>query len=160
MAENVDLRELQLKSAFLYKISKFVQWPSELVTKDNGSQQSFNICVANNIEFYDFLTSSTKNRQLKNKTIRIWNVLTVDNPQFCQLIYLHDTNVSDTKLFLNQLANKPVLTIGSGSSFTELGGMIRFVQRKNNIGFVINNSLAKNVKLKINAHLLRLSEVK
>lgn len=156
-ADHVDPRELQLKSAFIFKLAKFVQWPDGSYLKN---QQTFNICIADNFEFTQSLTSSSQYRKIKNKTVRTWNVLKVDTINFCQIIYFHDTNPSDTKAYLDKIEGMPVLTIGSSTDFSKSGGIIRFAQKKNNISFEINNSLAKSNGLDINAHLLRLSDVK
>ena len=59
---------------------------------------------------------------------------------------------------MDTLSGASILTIGEWDMFTQEGGIIRFMIRKNKIAFEINNDQAQEVGLKISSQLLNLAQ--
>jgi hypothetical protein len=76
----------------------------------------------------------------------------------CQLLYIKSAPEKSLQNYLKKSASAPVVSIGESQGFTRLGGTIEFVNIKDRLSFVINNSEAKQRRLQINASLLDLAQ--
>jgi len=56
------------------------------------------------------------------------------------------------------LKGSPILTIGESDGFLESGGIINFLMEDEKVRFEINNTAAKQARLKIRSKLLRLAQ--
>lgn len=143
----------QLKAVFLYKIVKFVQWPP-------SSRTSFNFCVSDKSGFIDVLNQTVKGKDILGQEIKVIKLSDNEPLAYCHVHYIHDLTGTALKNAIKRSENKPILTIGNAENFNVLGGVIRFTELENRLGFEINNTLASSVGLAISANLLRLSKVK
>ena len=58
---------------------------------------------------------------------------------------------------LNAVRNAPVLTIGNGAGFTDLGGMFELVVHDRRVQFDVNIPAIRGAQLDVSARLLQLA---
>jgi hypothetical protein len=145
-----------VKAAILYKITKFVSWPeTAYATPDDR----LSICLAKNSPFNSAM------RSLHGRSVRgrIIEVVTFATPKElgaeCQVLFIGQAKDEQVRLLLNQIAGKPVLTVGEGDGFAKRGGIIRMQVESSRINFAINIAASERAGLDISAQLLQLAKI-
>ena len=75
----------------------------------------------------------------------------------CHVLFVPATHEAPLSQALAALDGAAVLTIGETTRFTNAGGIIAFVYRKNQLRFVINLNAATHAGLRIRSQLLTLA---
>lgn len=145
--------EIEIKVALLYTLSKFVQWPEA----ENTTQRF--ICVLGEDPFDDVLNEIDGKRS-RGKTVTIQRYK-IKQPQIeaCHILFISQSESNRSKALIKSLSNKPILTISDIDQFTHQGGVMKFTDDGNNIGFEINLTRARRNQLNISAPLLELSNI-
>ena len=146
--------ENELKAAFLYNFTKFVEWPATSFPSTNAPIQ---FAVFGDEEFSAKLKSL-----LVGKTAhgRAFEVKTLTNPQEAKNFHIVFVGSSEKRLAMILDATKklPILTIGESDEFLDLGGIINLVFEEAQLGFEVNAEAAERNKLVISSKLLRLAK--
>lgn len=142
--------EDKIKTAIIYKMTKFITWPRKT--------QNLTICVLGegsiNNELHKINRKNTMGRRL-SVTHKDSNA---PFDKLCDALFMHNIDNSTARSVLERLKGKPVLTISDMRSFTEFGGMIGLSRSGKKINFSINNTTATEAKLSISSKLLKLSK--
>lgn len=147
--------EYKIKSALLYKFTRFVEWPKDLIPKATD----FKICVLGQDEFGSTL-DALEGRKAHGLPIRIQRFkLSAKIDTSCRLVFITRHKQIFLQSILEQLDPYPILTVGDSDSFADQGGMVQFVIKNKKISFRINNVRANACKLHIAAPLLQMSTI-
>jgi hypothetical protein len=148
--------EYKLKAALIYKLSKFVEWPDPVGA---GSVRNLGICVLGE-DFFGPALRVLEKRESGGQPIRIKHVFQSDDigPD-CQVVFISKSKQAFLRSVLNNLGNRPILTLGDTEGFAEQGGIIEFTHVGKRIGFKINLDSAERSGLKIAAPLLELATI-
>ena len=142
--------EDRLKAAFLLNFAKFTNWP---VSTDD--QQVFRFCVVTQ-EPYRKAFHGLEKKRIGGKPVELV-FPTIVRQEMCHLLFLSHSQSFHMEEILNHFSSFPALLISDIEGFARAGGIIEFVQQNDNLGFVINNSEAKEHGLQINSALLSLA---
>lgn len=142
----------QVKAAFLYNFSQFVEWPKESL-QDNAP---FVIGIIGDDPFGNYIDTLVKGEKAGNHPIVVRRFNSVVDVEHCQILYL---NVANSAEVAKSLGDRSILTISDAENFASEGGMIRFVTTNNKIRLQINPSVVRAAKLDISSKLLRLAEI-
>jgi len=149
-AESGPDKDAFLKAAFIYKFTKFIQWPgnikySSLVLCTLGSDELVNV--------FDILNDKTDPNQ-KIIVQSITDSLAIDN---CQILYIASSEKGSYRSLNVISSDKKLLTISELPGFVQAGGVIELTQEANRIRFDINLDAAHLNGLKISSKLLKLA---
>ncbi|MGS0536291.1 YfiR family protein [Pseudoalteromonas sp. SaAl2] len=146
----------QVKSAFLYQISKFV----EFAKADENHAMTF--C------FYDLklgvgaILNSTPSLRVNDKAIKI---ILIDKKQqiselsrFCDITYIDETEEDDIIPLWIDTISSDTLTVGESISFLEKGGIAALIQEGNKIRLYINKQQLLRSSFKMQSRLLAVSK--
>lgn len=143
----------QVKAAFLYNFSQFVEWPSNAFY---NAQAPFVIGILGADPFGSYLTELVKGEKAGNRPIVIKRFGTAAEAKGAHIVFI---NLPDAAAAIKSFAGQNTLTVGDGENFVKAGGMIRFFTEKNKIRFQINVTAARAANLVISAKLLRVAEI-
>jgi hypothetical protein len=146
--------EYQVKVAFIYNLSRFVEWPDE--TFPSGSS-SLTVCVLGNNPFGGAL-DTIKGKNVKDKKIEIKLLTSGSKLDACHILFISSSERESLTQILESAKNSSVLTIGEMSQFTRAGGIIALAMRKNRIRFSVNLDAGKRAGLVISSQLLKLAD--
>jgi len=148
--------EYKLKAALIYKLSKFVEWPSLHVT---GPGMEFRICLLGRDDFGSALDALSGRRTagLPIAIRRFSQSESIGND--CHMLFISDSKQPFMRSILRSLAQRPILTVGDSEHFARNGGMIQFTREDKRLGFKINLEQARASHLKIAAPLLELATI-
>jgi len=148
--------EYQIKAAFLYKFLLFAKWPADA---SNESETAITIGILGKDPFGDaFRPVEGQSVHGKTLTIRRFEKGTPpDMLKACHLLFISASLKNDMEEIVASLRDYPVLTVSELKVFTQLGGMISFVTKKDTVGFEINKRAAERVGIKLRSKLLRVA---
>ncbi len=148
--------EIELKAAYLYNFTFFVEWPHKALDKDY-----FTIGVYKDEDMYIVLSEMLRGRKAWNLPIRIIEIKQLEDAAKTDLLYF-GKNVTDNEIrdIMNIISHKPILTVGNEiEDFCQKGGIINFRPEYFKKRFEINNEKALSLGLKISSKLLVLSKI-
>lgn len=154
-AQKDHYSEYEVKAAFLYQFISFVEWPSDAFEDDTAD---FVIGILGEDPFNGILDNIVKEKKAHNRPIRIIRSQDPEALKSCQVVFVSSSEQANSSQVMDTLGASSILTIGEWDRFTQEGGIIRFMIRKNKIAFEINNDQAQEVGLTISSQLLNLAQ--
>jgi len=76
----------------------------------------------------------------------------------CQVVFVSSEDAVRLRVFVAEMAGKPILTIGDVPGFAESGGMIELKLRSERVRFVVNHGALKSAGLRVSSQLLKLAD--
>jgi hypothetical protein len=152
--ESTLLKESQIKAAFLYNFTKFVEWPAGTF---RGAGAPIVIGVLGESSMVDELEAIVAERHVNGRAIEIRSVQGATATAGVQLLFV-TAEASDEFLALSgAMRGEPVLTIGESPDFAAGTGIIGFVQLGSKVRFEIDMVAAGRARLKVSGQLQKLA---
>jgi len=148
-------REYEIKAAFLYKFTQFVEWPAEAIP---AASSTINICVLGEDPFGRTL-ESIMDKIVGGRKLTIRRLTQLEGGPSCHVLFISSSERKRMKEVVTSLGTSSVLTVGDMDRFAELGGMINLVTEQNRVRFDINVEAAEHARLKLDSRLLNLARV-
>jgi hypothetical protein len=145
--------EWQIKSAFIYNFTRFVEWPDAALPVPS---QPIVIGVLGQKELAQQLGAIVAGRNVNGRSIEVRAVRTVAEARATQLLFVAASEDSRYAAMRSELADSPVLTVGESPSFS-VTGAIGFVQEGEKLRFEINVDIAERSHLKVSSQLQKLA---
>ena len=155
-----NLGEYDLKAAFVYNFSLFIEWPPDTFTT---LDDPINVLVVGGEEIKaPFLKISGKKCGQRALDIIFFNPKknTMENRVFRDvhiLFFSKDCPMHLYKNLMAQLTNQPTLTIGERNDFISNGGMVNFFKKNNRLLFEIHHDRVRNHHIRLSSRLLKLA---
>lgn len=148
-------REERIKAVLVFKILKFVMWPSVALP----AKEPLVICTTVDSAIGDALFAA-EGRQIDGHPLqqRRLSAMSAVDLKGCHVVYLPAAQ-RDWLGIARALRGRPVLTVGDGPDFARKGGVIGLVRGENRVGFEISLKAAKEGGLDIGAPLLELANL-
>ena len=147
-------RECEIKAAFLYNFTKFVDWPARTFANDDAP---IVIGVFGDSPCAQALERLVKDRKVNGRTIVVRRIASAEEAKVTQLLFVGSAQEAQFAGLERALHSLPVLTVGESPGFATLGGAIDFVPQGDKIRFEINIDAAEHAGLKISAQLQKLA---
>ncbi len=151
-----EVGEYQVKAAFLYNFSKFVDWPPQA---GGNPDKPFTICVLGDDPFRGGLEAIVKGQTVNGKGFAVRHIKKIEDARGCRIVFISSSEKDRVRQILTALRGSGVLTVGDTAGFAEMGGVINFILVDNRVHFEINLDAAKVQRLKISSRLLRLAQI-
>ena len=142
--------EDKVKSAFLYKFSKYVQWP------DLDASQDFKIAVLGDSPLLPLL-EEISGRPTDGKKIRVEHLRGVEEIGSCQILFIPAGEKERIDGILKKVAGRSILTVGESKGLAARGVAVNFVVVEGRLRFEINRRAAARAGLQISSELLKLA---
>jgi hypothetical protein len=146
--------DYDIKAAFLYNFTKFVEWPQGAFP---GVEDPIVVGVLGAPQCAEALEQLVKTRKVSGRSIVVRRVATAQEAKSAHVLFVGVDEATQFARMLPALQGAPVLTVGESSDFTGLGGEITFVLEDSKVRFEINSVAAERAGLKISAQLLKLA---
>lgn len=154
-AHAIDASEDQIKAAYLYQFTQFIQWPATAFATPDAE---FHLCVTNaNTDSLARALAPLAARHQQDHIIVIKHLDDMEAIQDCHLLYISSTQHSREAAMLESLSGSPVLTVSSLHDFAAEGGTIEFVHVGNHLRFIINRTACSRAGLSCSAKLLEVA---
>jgi len=153
-AEPGAAQEQQVKSAFLYNFTKFVEWPA---TRFANSADPIVLGVFGDADILDALQTVVRGRTVNGRALVVRRVVTVQEVLGTHLVFAAASEDARFAAISPALRDSAVLTVGESPDFLAEGGSIRLLLIAGKLRFEINAAAAVRAHLKISAQLQSLA---
>lgn len=146
------LQESKLKVAFMVNFAKFITWPQ--ATSTNAP---FQLAILGN-DLPRAAMQGLEDKTINGRKIQ-WRFLAAASEDLLrdQVVLVGRSQQRHMEVVVKACAGKPVVTVSDIEGFAEAGGIFEFRIRDGRLGFIINNSKARENGLQISASLLNLA---
>src|SRR3984893_3532314 len=117
-------RECEIKAAFLYNVTKFVDWPAQTFTK---AEAPIVMGVLGDSPCVQALERLVKDRKVNGRTLVVRRIASAAAAQVTQMLFVGAAQEAQFAGLEPALHSLPVLTVGESPGFATLGGTIDFV---------------------------------
>lgn len=149
------ISEYQVKAAYLYSFTKFVEWPAGTFT---NATDPIRLCILNDKAFQTQLNQIVLNKQIAGHPVQV--VLVKDGKQSrdCQELFIGSSQSQETLQIIDSLRGASVLTVGETDDFVERGGIINLVVLGEHVQFQVNQKAARQARLHMSSQLLSVAK--
>lgn len=150
------LTSAQVKAAFIYNFSLFVEWPSRAFEDENTP---IVIGILGDDPFGESLDNALKGKLLNERGYQIKRSKWISDIADSHILYISPSAVQDLKSILNRISGKAVLTIGDYPGLASKGVMVNFYIENEKVRFEINANAVREAQLNVSSKLLRLGKI-
>ena len=154
-ADNSKPSEYQVKTAMLFNMIKFVDWPQESLSTQKSS---ISICVLGKGAFSTAL-DALHGEQLKGRKVTVQHISQAAEAANCQVLVIGDIDRRAVTSVIERTRQHIVLTVSDMPNFAQAGGVVGFVEQDGKIRFVINTTAAQQHRVRISAQLLKIARI-
>jgi hypothetical protein len=155
-AQKPPSQEYQLKAAFLFNFTQFVEWPSSAFS---SAKSPIVIGILGEDPFGTYIEEIVQGEEVNGRPLVIQRYHTIEEIKQCHILFINLPKTSKQEQIIKSLKGKNILSVGESSNFIKEGGIIKFSMIDNKIHFQINPEAAKEAGLTISSKLLRLAEI-
>jgi len=148
--------EHEVKAAFLYNFTKFVEWPPEAFSDDSAP---IVIAVLGPDPFGSTLDEIVADKHAGPRPLLISRFERSSELTACHVVFVSSRTADEFSRQVRTTARRHMLTVGETDGFAETGGVVQFVTEGRKVRFRINPAAANKAGLKISSRLLNLAEV-
>ena len=144
--------ENDVKAAFLYHFTKFVEWPAPA---DIG--EPFRVCVLADDAFIAALDRTIAGESVSQRPLVQVEPRSIEEARRCAILYIGARFSDQGAPLVSAVRDLPVLTVGEETSFIKQGGAIGFILENNRVRFDISQRALQRAGLKASSKLLRVA---
>ncbi len=148
-------KEYQLKAAFLYQFTKFIQWPAERFADEKSP---IVIAVLGRNPLGDELDKLVKGRTVNGRAIDVRLIASVAELPSAHIVFV--CAGEESRLNATIFGEPGVLTVGESADFAARGGIIMFTLVDEKVRFEINQASGEKAGLKLSGQLLKLAVIR
>jgi hypothetical protein len=141
----------QIKAAYLYNFTRFVEWP------DDAVRSAFIIGVVGHKDLSEYLEAIVSGEKINNRPIRVRYFRNLNEVDDCNILFLSSTDATMIREGITSMNRRSILTVSDAEDFLQWGGMVRFYTQENKIRIQINASSARAGNLQISSKLLNVA---
>ena len=148
-AQAID--EYEVKAAFLYNFTKFVEWPK-------NDSDAFSICILGDDPFGPTIDQLVKGKTVNGKKLSVRRLKEAVEAKQCQIVYVRAEEKNKAAQLIEAVQKMPILTVGERGGFGKIGGLVYLSMMDDHVGVGINAPAAEAAGLKVSAKLLSLAK--
>jgi hypothetical protein len=156
LAQKMTSRQHQVKAAFLYNFTQFVEWPASAFTEER-SPIVIGVMGDDTLGYY--LDELVTGEEINGHPLEIHRFDPNGEIKKCHILFINVMSKIKLKEVLEKTKGESILTVSDMPGFIQKGGMIRFNMVDNKLRFQINPVASDSAELKISSKLLQLAEI-
>ena len=154
-ADAQAVSEYQVKAAYLYNFTKFVEWPAGTFAT---ASDPIRLCVLNDKLFQAQLNQIAGSRQIAGHPVLVVLITDPKQSRGCHELFIGASERQGTLQILDSVRGASVLTVGETDAFVEQGGIINFVVLGDHVQFQVNQKAATQAGLHMSSQLLSVAK--
>jgi hypothetical protein len=155
-AQSGELTEYQVKAAFLFNFTKFVEWPG---TAFADPRSPIVLGVLGDDPFGGSLSLIVDGQLVRGRGITIRKYRFGDDVRRCHVLFVSASEQARIAQILSALQGTSVLTVSDIAGFAEGGGVVQFFMEEDRVRFVVNAEASSRANLRVSAKLLALAHI-
>jgi hypothetical protein len=134
-------REYLIKSAFIERITRFIEWPDE---PGDGRGNIRMGVITNNKQIHSTIKSFFSDQSIQNMNVNVEKISKIHRLSGYDLIFITDGHSGNIKKILSGLKEDSVLIITESEGYGEKGAHINFIMDDNKLRYEINETQIDN----------------
>jgi len=148
--------EYGVKLAFIYNLTKFVEWPSSSYL---NAGSPLLICIVGDDPFNPDLEDQLRARTVGGHPVQIRKLKPGEVAGACQILFIPQRAGDQAADIMTGLKGSSTLTVGETDGFAEQGGVVNFAIEGDRIHLEVNPIAAKRARLTISSRLLNIATI-
>jgi hypothetical protein len=148
--------EYEVKSAMLYHLTKFVEWPGP---KGGDGASPFQVCVFDSDPFGRELDKALAGKAVGAHPVTVRRLGGDPSAEGCHVLLVARADWRRFRDLIPALAKAGVLTVADGEHLAGSGAVIGLAMRDERVQLEINMTAAQRSGLTISSKLLRIADV-
>ena len=144
-------------SAFLYNVTKFVEWPAE---RFGEAAEPIVLGVFRDSFIEAELAAVVSGRKVNGRELVVKRVVTLVEVTSAHVVFVGAAEEARFDDLLPAMKDRAVLTVGESIAFMDRGGVVRLFVDARRLRFEINMPAAQRADLKISSQLQKLAIVR
>jgi hypothetical protein len=153
-SEGMSSREYELKAAFVYNFTKFIEWPAPSFASVTAPLV---MGVLGETPLESELAELMRDRSVNGRAILLKKVASAADALSTHLLFVSVSAETQFASWHGEIESMPVVTVGESHSFIEHGGTINFVLQDGKVRFEINPVRVERNGIRISAQLQKLA---
>ena len=145
--------EPEVKAAFLYNFTRYVEWPPGM----SPPSEPFRLCVVAEDVIRGAIKLTVAGESVNGRPLVMTEPQTPEEARTCQILFVGRSESQRASRLLAAVRDQPVLTVSDAARFAQQGGIIEFLLQDNRVRFDVNLSSAQRSQLRISSQLLRVA---
>ncbi|HYS77782.1 MAG TPA: YfiR family protein [Candidatus Dormibacteraeota bacterium] len=150
------LSEYQIKAAYLYYFSTFVDWPPEAFSR---GREPLVVGVLGVDPFGAILDDTLRGKAVNDRPLIVRRFQNIKDARDSHVLFISSSERDRLPSILKALEGAAVLTVGDIDRFAPRGGQIAFRMEDKKVRFDINVAAVERARLKISAQLMKLGRI-
>ncbi len=150
------LSEYQIKAAYLYYFTTFVDWPSETYSR---TAETVVVGVLGEDPFGAILDETFRGKSVNSRKLVVKRFANIKDARDSHVLFISNSERDRLPSILKALEGASVLTVGDLDRFASRGGQIAFRTEDKKVRFDINVAAVQRAHLKISAQLMKLGRI-
>jgi len=155
-AQSSEPTEYQVKAAFLFNFTKFVDWPESVFA---DAHAPIVLGIVGEDPFDGDLGQIVAGQMVKGRAISIRKYRFGEDLRHCQILFVGSSEQMHIPNILLSVQGASILTVSDVDQFADSGGVMQFVVEQSRVHFIVNWDAAMRAHLEISAKLLALARV-
>jgi len=156
LADAQVIGEYQVKAAYLFSFTKFVEWPAGTFTNPTDP---IRLCIMGDKSFQAQLNQIVGKKQIAGHPVLVTLVQDKKDSRGCQELFVGSSRSQETLQIIDSLRGSSVLTVGETKNFVEQGGIINFIVHGDHVQFQVNQKAAAEAGLRLSSQLLSVARL-
>jgi hypothetical protein len=149
-------RESQVKAAFIYNFTQFIDWPADTF---NSSEAPFVVGVVGDSPLTGALMKIMIGKFVGAHPIVVTHFAAADGVRACQILFVPESLDAEMPPILARIGKSPCLIVGEGDGVLPGGGAARLFLEDSKMRFQLNAEVIDSVRLKASAKLMKLARI-
>lgn len=146
--------EYQIKAAFLFNFTQFIEWPTNAFVNTDAPLV---IGILGDDPFGAVLDQTIEGETVHDRKVVIKRSRRVEDLRSCHLLFISRSEKGRLAQTLAALKGAPVVTVSDLEQFARQGGTIGFMPLENKLRFEINLDATESAGVKISSKLITLA---
>ena len=155
-AQSSEPTEYQVKAAFLFNFTKFIDWPDMAFA---NAHAPIVLGIVGDDPFGSDLGQTVAGQVVKGRPISIQKYRFGDDLRRYHILFVSPSEQTHIPNILLSVQGGNVLTVSDVDRFTDAGGVVQFVVEQSRVHFIVNWDASTKAHLEISAKLLALARV-
>jgi hypothetical protein len=147
--------EEEVKAAFLYHFTQFVEWPAEA----KGAGDDFLVAILDADPFSEVVARMLAGKRAAGRPLLVRRISDPSEGAAARVVFVGATEPKRLVAVLQALQGSRVLTVGDAQGFAERGGMIGFRTVDRHVRFDVNLEQTGRSGFRISSQVLKLARV-
>jgi len=154
-AEQPGVSEQEVKAAYLFHFTRFVEWPARAGADD----AEFVVAVLGASQFGEMVERTLAGKTAQDRPLSVRRISQPGEAARAGILFVGSLEARRMPEILEAVQGRSVLTVSDAPGFAEQGGIIGFRVVDKRVRFDVNVEQASRAGLKISSEMLKLARI-